>query len=429
MNRGVTQLLTGAGALSLLGAAVWLGGHGRLKDEPVRVGVLHSRSGVLAGSEEPVVEATLLAVEELNAAGGVLGRRVEPVVADGESVPERFGRAARRLIQREGVVTIFGCWTSASRKAVLPVVEGSNHLLVYPMQFEGLEESPAVVYTGSAPNQVLTPAAYWVVRNLGRRVYLVGTPSYYTRASQAILGDQIRMLDGETVGAEEFDGDAAGSDVRELAKRIERSGATAVVSTLDGHSAAALVEVLRERGKGPERLPAMLVGLSEAETAGKAAEPLVGHYSAWSYFESLGTAENQAFVKAFRARYGAGRAVGDAMQTAYFGVKLWAEAVKRAGSTEPKAIREAMAGRSWQAPEGAVYVDPETRYTWRRLRIGRLKGRGQFEVKWETEGAIEPTPYPGTRSRGQWREWLAAETGVKAMAWRGGEEARHAALP
>jgi len=421
MGSGATRLIAALAALALVVGGAWSLRQMDARKDPVRLGILMSRSGPMAASEEPVVEAALLAVEELNEQGGLLGRPVEAVEADGASDPAVFARQAGKLITDAGVSTILGCWTTASRKAVRAVVEARNNLLIYPMQFEGLEQSKSVIYTGAAPNQSLVPAVGYAVGRLGRRVFLVGTASFYTQASMEIAADHAKMLGAEVVGRQMFGAESGEPELQELVRAVAASKADVLISTLSGDVAAALLARLRQRGLGPERLPAMLIGLSEPEAARPAAGPLVGHYSAWSYFQSLPGADNTQFLRRFRARYGAHRVVGDAMQTAYSSVGLWAQAVRLAHSTDPRIIREAILSQSVAAPEGAVQVDPNTQYTWRRARVARLNADRQFEVLWESAGALEPVPYPGSRHKAEWEAWRRAASGesTTAQAWAG----------
>jgi len=420
MGSGGTRLIAALAALALVAGGAWVLLRMGRAQEPVRLGILMSRSGAMAESEEPVLEAALLAVEELNQRGGLLGRRVEAVVADGASDPEVFAREARSLITKARVSTILGCWTTASRKAVRAVVEAQGNLLIYPMQFEGLEQSKSVIYTGAAPNQSLAPALGYAVERLGRRVFLAGTANFYTRASMEIAADHAKLLGAEVVGRRML-GEADEAELEELAREVAASRADVLVSMLSGDVAAALLARLKQRGLGPERLPALLIGLSEPEAARPAAAPLIGHYSAWSYFQSLPGEDNARFLQRFRARYGTGRVVGDAMQTAYLSVGLWAQAVRLARSTEPRLVREAFLSQSLAAPEGAVQVDSDTQYTWRRARVARLNGNRQFEVLWESAGPLEPVPFPGSRRRADWEQWsqLASGERTTAQAWAG----------
>jgi urea transport system substrate-binding protein len=372
---------------------------------PIKVGVLHSLSGTML-SETASVEATLLAIEEINQQGGVLGRRIEPVVVDGKSDGPTFAREAERLITREQVCTLFGCWTSASRKSVKPVVERHDHLLIYPMQYEGLEQSPNIVYTGAAPNQQVTPAVQWAFQRLGkRRFFLVGSDYIWPRASNAIIQDQLKVLGAEVVGEEYI---LLGSfDVGRLVDQIVRAKPDIIVETIAGDSKVAFYRALRKAGITPQRIPTISFSNPGQELRSVGVREMSGDYAAWNYFPTIATAQNRAFVDRFRARYGPQRLLTDPMEASYFGVHLWAQAVAAAGSADVRAIRQAIKNQSFQAPEGLVRIDPQTQHTWKTVRIGKMTDEGNFEIIYCSEGPIRPIPYPPSRSRAEWESFLA----------------------
>ena len=374
--------------------------------EPVRVGVLHSTTGTMAVSEAAVLEATLLAVEEINAAGGLLGRPVEAVVADGRSDPEHFAAEAERLIAEERVSVIFGCWTSASRKAVKPVVELRNHLLFYPLQYEGLEQSPNIVYTGAAPNQQVMPAVSYALRHFGPRVFLVGSDYIFPRAANEIIRDQVAALGGEVAGEEYVP--LGATDFAAVAAAVAAAQPDVILNTVNGDSNAALFRALRAAGITSDRTPTVSFSLGENELAQMGTADKAGDYAAWNYFQSVDTPENREFLAAFRARHGAERVVSDPMEAAYFGVWLWARAVEQAGTTDPPAVLAAIRGEGMQAPGGLVYVDGPTQHTWKHVRLGRIRPDGQFDIVWSSENPVRPMPFPLLRARSGWEDWLRA---------------------
>ena len=372
---------------------------------PIRVGILHSLSGTMAISEKSVADASLLAIEEINENGGLLGRTVEPVLADGRSDWPTFAREAEKLIIEEKVSVVFGCWTSASRKTVKPVFEKHRHLLFYPVQYEGLEQSPHIVYTGAAPNQQIIPAVKWCFDNLGKSFFLVGSDYVFPRTANAIIRDQITALRGEVVGEEYF---LLGSDdVRDVVAKIVESRPAVILNTINGDSNVAFFKALRQVGIAATDVPTMSFSIAEDELRSMDAALMAGNYACWNYFQSVDSAENRTFVEAFKSRYGADRVTDDPIEAGYFGVHLWAQAVTEAGAEEVDEVRARIADQSYAAPGGIVYVDPRTRHTWKTVRIGRIRRDGQFDVVWSSGAPVRPVPYPGHRSRSAWDALLS----------------------
>ena len=394
-------------ALALLGGGYATDRALRAPGPPIKVGILHSLSGTMAVSEKAVVDATLLAIEEINARGGLLKRRLlVPVVADGASDGPTFAREARRLIEQEKVQVVFGCWTSASRKTVRPVFEATDHLLFYPVQYEGLETSPNIFYTGAAPNQQIIPAVKWAFDTLGKRVFLVGSDYVFPRTANAIIRDQVQALRGEVVGEEYLP--LGGTDAKAIVQSIADARPDVILNTINGDSNLAFFAALRAAGITSARIPTISFSISENELLAMDRPALAGDYAAWNYFQSLPAGENQRFLRRFRARFGADRVVSDPMEAAYFGVQLWAQAVQEAGDPAPRATRVALRDQSLHAPEGAVITDPDTQHTWRSVRIGRIRADGQFDIVWDSGKPVRPVPYPIYRSPEEWNEFLAA---------------------
>jgi urea ABC transporter urea binding protein len=373
---------------------------------PIRVGVLHSRTGTMAISERPVIDATLLAIEEINDRGGVLGRPVEAVVEDGESNPSAFAAKAEKLITQDNVCTVFGCWTSASRKTVLPVFERHDHLLIYPVQYEGLEQSPNIVYTGAAPNQQIIPAVKWCATFLhAKRLFLVGSDYVFPRCANAIIGEAAASLGCEIVGEEYLL--LGASDAGPIVQRIVETQPDVILNTINGDSNIAFFRSLRSAGVTSERVPTMSFSISEQELSSLSASDVAGDYAAWNYFYSIDRPQNTAFIERFQAAYGRERVTSDPMEAAYFGVHLWAQAVEEAGSDDVKAIRQALRHQEFDAPEGMVRIDPETQHTSKTFRIGRITSDGRFDVIYSSDSPIAPMPYPRIkRSKAEWDEFL-----------------------
>jgi urea transport system substrate-binding protein len=374
------------------------------KGPPIRVGILHSLSGMMADSEGGVVDGTMLAIEEINAAGGVLGRPIEAVEADGRSNPETFAAEAERLISAEGVLALFGCWTSASRKAVLPVVEQHDHLLFYPVQYEGLESSPNVVYLGASPNQQLLPAVKWAFVELGRSFFHVGSDYIFPRAASAVIRDLVAKLDGRVVG--EAFRPISSVDFREVVEQIKATAPAVILNTINGEGNIAFFRDLREAGITPRDIPTISFSIAEPEVLRLGLSEMTGDYASWNYFMSIDRPENRAFVERFRARYGSRRVTSDPIEAAYVGVHLWAQAAEEAGAADPSAVRSAIGGREFAGPGGLVKVDPENHHLWKVARIARLDDRGRFGVVNSSGSPIAPEPFPRSRSTEEWEALL-----------------------
>ena len=390
--------------LAGLGLFLIVGCTGPDAGEPIRVGVLHSLSGTMAFSESDVADATLLAIEQINADGGVLGRPLEPILRDGASDWDRFAELAEDLIVNEEVAVIFGCWTSACRKTVLPVFERLDHLLFYPVQYEGLESSPNIVYTGAAPNQQIVPAVKWAMDHLGDRFFLVGSDYVFPRAAHAIMRDQITSLRGDIAGEDYI---LLGStEVDKVVDSILSTQPDVILNTLNGDSNVAFFETLRARGVTPEDIPTISFSIAEVELQAMGSEAFVGDFAAWNYFQSLDDTANRAFVAAFRDAHGPERVVTDPMEAGFIGVQLWAAAANLAGDPAPVAVRSALPGLSLIAPQGPVSIDPVSQHLWKTVRIGQIRGDGQFDIVWQTPKPVRPLPYPPYRSVPEWQQFL-----------------------
>lgn len=384
-------------------------------DRPIRVGVLHSLTGRMASSELPVVDATRFALDELNAAGGVLGRPVEVLVADGRSDPATFAEEAERLIGTEDVSVVFGCWTSACRRTVAPVFEASESLLFYPLQYEGLEESAHIVYMGAASNQQIIPAISWARRNRFRSAFLVGSDYVYPRAANAIIHDELERLRGTVVGEDYVP--LGSTDFDAIVRRINDVQPDIILNTINGaESNVAFFESLRDAGISVDDIPVLSFSVSEIDLSGDSGA-MVGHYVAWSYFQSVDTAANLAFVAKFKDAFGADRAVAAPMVSAYVGAHMWAQAVEAAGSPDPAAVMEHVGGASFNGPDTMVHIDAENLHTWKPIRIGRIREDGQIDILWNSGIPIRPEPYPTLRSPEQWHAFLQGLQDEWGGAW------------
>lgn len=370
------------------------------QEETVRVGIIHSLTGTMADSESPLVNATLMAIEEINAQGGLLGRRLEPVVMDGASDWQRFAENTRQLITEQKVKAVFGCWTSACRKTVKPIIEQHDQLLFYPLQYEGLEHSDNIVYTGSTPNQQIAPAIEWALANLGKRFYLVASDYVFPRAASRQMRPQIIGLGGEITG-EKFK-PLGSTDFSDVISDISHSRPELIINTINGNSNVAFYKALLEAGI---TTPTLSFSITEAELQHIDAKAISGHYAAWSYFQSLPLPENRAFIRHFRERFGASQVTSDPMVAAYSGVYLWANAVRIADTFEPSIIKDQIHGMRFQSPQGMLTVSAENHHLLKSLHIGRVREDGQFDIIW-SEKLIRPQPYPPYLSEAEWESFL-----------------------
>jgi urea transport system substrate-binding protein len=372
--------------------------------EPLKIGVLHSLTGTFSASERAMVNAILLAVEEINQAGGVLRRKVEPVVKDPHSDDQLAAALAEKMITEDRVVAVFGCWSSSARKSVLDVVKRRDHLLIFSSIYEGLEDSPFVVYIGGAPNQQLQPAIRYAYSDLQRRkFFLVGSDYVYSRAAHQILRDEAEKLNAQIVGEEYVP--LEGTAFAEVVRKVKESGADMVMNTTDGTSNIAFFQAMRAGRIKPRDVPTMWLGIGEEEIMAMAVKEMVGDYAASPYFQSIDNPVNEAFLKRYRARYPY-RRVSDATEASYNAVYLWKQAVEAAKSADPPRVREAFKGQSLDAPEGRVRIDPKNLHAWRSARIAHINADLKFEVEYTTPRPLAPEPFPATRTRRQWEAYL-----------------------
>lgn len=377
----------------------------------IRIGVLHSLSGSMATSEKPLVDALQLAIEEANATDGIQGQKIEAVVVDCRSDPTYCAQQAERLITKEKVKVLFGCWTSACRKAVKPVVEKYQHLLFYPVQYEGMEQSPNIIYTGAAPNQQIIPAVLWALNELGKRVYLAGSDYVFPRTANIIIKD-ILAAQGAVLAGERYLplGEIA---MDELVSDIVKQRPDMVLNTITGDSNIAFFRALDKAGITADKIPVLSFSIAEVELVAKHALMMAGHYTAWGYFQSIQSPQNQAFVQRFRDRFGQQAVLDDPMEASYIGLHLWVQAAREAGSAEPAQVQRTILRQSLLAPEGVVSLDPATRHLWKMARIGKARSDGQFDIVWDSGRPLEPAPFPAYRSREEWSQLLQTVDGMK----------------
>jgi len=377
--------------------------------ETIKVGVLHSLSGTMAISETVLKDTVLMAVEEINAKGGVLGKKLEPVVVDPASNWPLFAEKARQLISKDKVVVTFGCWTSVSRKSVLPVYEELNSLLFYPVQYEGEELSKNVFYTGAAPNQQAIPAVEYLMSKDGgnaKRWVLLGTDYVYPRTTNKILRSFLHskgVADADIMEEYTPFGHADYQSIIAKIKKFSSEGKkTAVVSTINGDSNVPFYKELGNQGLKATDVPVVAFSVGEEELRGVDTKPLVGHLAAWNYFQSIKAPANDEFIKKWTAYAKAKGIAGhkdkaltnDPMEATYIGIYMWKQAVEKAKSTDTDKVIAAMAGQTFKAPSGITStMDPKNHHLHKSVFIGEVKADGQFNVVWKTPGPVKAQPW------------------------------------
>ena len=359
--------------------------------DTIPVGILHSLTGTMSISEVSVRDAELLAIEEINKAGGVLGKQLKPIIEDGASDWPTFAEKAKKLLQKDKVAAIFGGWTSSSRKAMLPVIEAEKGLLWYPVQYEGLESSPYIFYTGATTNQQIIPAVSWLLKEKGKKFFLLGSDYVFPRTANKIIKEQLKA-EGGTLVAEEYT-PLGHTDYNAIISKIKQEKPDVVFNSLNGDSNVAFFKQLKDAGISAKDLTTMSVSIAEEEIRGIGASTLEGHYAVWNYFQTTDTPQNKKFVAAYKAKYGKDRVTDDPIEAGYFAVYLWAEAVKKAKTTEVEAVKAAAKGIEFEAPGGKVKVDGENQHVYKTVRIGQVMADGQFKEVWNSGQPLKPDPF------------------------------------
>ena len=375
----------------------------------IKVGVLHSLSGTMAISETALKDTALMTFDEINAAGGVLGKKLEPVVVDPASNWPLFAEKARQLIAQDKVAAVFGCWTSVSRKSVLPVFKELNGLLFYPVQYEGEELEKNVFYTGAAPNQQAIPATEYLMSKAGggaKRFVLLGTDYVYPRTTNKILRAFLKSKGGADADILEEYTPFGHADYQTIIAKIKKFASegkkTAVVSTINGDSNVPFYKELGNQGLKATDVPVVAFSVGEEELRGVDTKPLVGHLAAWNYFMSLKNPANDDFTKKWAAYAKAKGIAGhkdkpltnDPMEATYIGIYMWKQAVEKAKSTDTDKVIAAMAGQTFKAPGGFTStMDMKNHHLHKPVFIGEVKADGQFNVVWKTKGPVKAQPW------------------------------------
>ena len=357
----------------------------------VKVGSLNSLSGTMAISEVTVRDAIKLAVDEINAAGGVLDKQIQIVGEDGASEPTVFAEKAEKLISSDCVAAVFGGWTSSSRKAMLPVFESNNALLYYPVQYEGLESSKNIFYTGATTNQQIVPALDYLKEKGTKSLYLVGSDYVFPQTANRII-KAYAAANGMEIKGEDYT-PLGSTDFSTIVNKVRTADADAVFNTLNGDSNVAFFREYKNVGLTPQAMPVVSVSIAEEEVGGIGVQNITDQLTAWNYYQTIDTPVNNAFVAAYKKAYGENKPTSDPMEAAYVSVYLWKNTVEKAGSFDVKAIQDNAGGVSFDAPEGKVTIDGENNHITKTARIGEIKPDGLIYTVWESPAPIEPDPF------------------------------------
>ncbi|APW38851.1 urea ABC transporter substrate-binding protein [Rhodoferax koreense] len=406
-RRFTLKALSAATAVTAVAAMTGLSALPAYAQDTIKVGVLHSLSGTMAISETVLKDTVLMAIDEINAKGGVLGKKLEPVIVDPASNWPLFAEKTKQLLGQDKVAVIFGCWTSVSRKSVLPVVEEMNGLLFYPVQYEGEELSKNVFYTGAAPNQQAIPAVDYLMSKAGggaKRWVLLGTDYVYPRTTNKILRAYLKSKGVKESDIDEKYTPFGHSDYQTIVadiKKFSAGGKTAVVSTINGDSNVPFYKELGNAGLKAKDVPVVAFSVGEEELRGVDTKPLVGHLAAWNYFMSIKSPANTEFIKKWSDYAKAKKLPGsdkpltnDPMEATYIGINMWKQAVEKAKSTDTDKVIAAMAGQKFNAPSGIVSeMDAKNHHLHKSVFIGEIKADGQFNVVWKTPGPVKAKPW------------------------------------
>lgn len=407
MKRFLAVLSAAALAATMLTACGSGGGSSSGDGDTVKVGLLHSLTGSMAISEKSVRDAEVLAIKEINAAGGVNGKQIEYVEEDGASEPSTFATKAEKLIDSEGVSTIFGCWTSSSRKAVKPIVEEYGSLLWYPVQYEGMESSSNIVYTGAAPNQQIVPAIDYLLDQGYKKFFLLGSDYIFPRTANMIINAQLEAKGAKAVGEEYADMDQ--TDFAAIISKIEAAKPDVIINTLNGTGNVSFFKQMSEKNYTSKDYMTMSFSIAEEEVATIGADILKGHMVSWNYYQTTDTEKNKEFVKAYKDAYGENRVTSDPAEAAYDAVYLWKAACEKADSFEPEDVIKAVESGeiSFDAPEGTVTIQGDNHHLVKPVRIGQVGDDGLINEIYATD-PVAPDPYLSTY------EW-AVKAGIQPL--------------
>ncbi|MCW8307205.1 transporter substrate-binding domain-containing protein [Acidiphilium sp. PA] len=360
---------------------------------PWRVGLLFSKTGITSVIEQTQLQASILAIEEINAAGGINGRELQAIHYDPGSSTTAFAQHAKRLMIDDGVTTIFGCYTSSSRKAVLPVVERLNGLLWYPTLYEGFEYSPNIIYTGAAPNQNSVVLSQYLLKTYGTRFFLIGSDYIYPRESNRVVGELVRMAGGAVVGERYVGLRAQRRDFLPLMRECRQVQPSVIFSTVVGEATTHLYQAYADAGFDPRIMPIASLTTTEAEIGAMGPDVGCGHITAAPYFEAIDSDVNRAFVRRYKKRFGSDQTTNMCVEAAYFQIHIFARALAMTNSIETDCLRPMVLGAAFDAPQGQITINPLCGHTDLWTRLGRANGDGKFDIFWQSRMPVDADPY------------------------------------
>jgi len=373
-----------------------------IQKDTIKVGLLYSKSGTMATEEHNIREIVHFAIEQINQQGGILSQRVEIIEYDGKSNPKNFEKGAQFLIDQE-VKTIFGCWTSASRKAIKPLIEKNNALLFYPVQYEGFEKSPNIIYLGLSANQQINPTITFIKKNHGKRIFFVGSDYIYPRMTFLYLSELAKLIGIDIVnsyfvplGNQEFD---------DIIQSIEKLQPDAIINTLNGDSNHAFFTSLQQKGIRAKEIPVFSTSIDETRFPSMDSDALQGHYITSSYFNTLQNSDNHTFKEKLQKRFGSQFTLTESGYNSYLGVQLWAKALRRAGSSEEiNKIKTLLKGDSMKSITGIVYLDRDNNHLHKNISIGKIN-KESIDIVWSSNNLIKPTPFPSFKKEEFWIDY------------------------
>lgn len=392
-------------SMAVLGITAILWQHPFWFKSSIKIGLLHSQTGPMAGNEQRLLNAELLAIDEINAQGGIHGRKLQPIIADGASDELVFEKEALRLVTQEKVEMIVGCWLSAARKRVKDVVEKYNNLLLYPVNYEGLEESRNIIYSGATPNQSIIPGVTWCFNNVGKRFFLIGISSLASRSMHKIIELHVEALGGEIVGKEYMT--VRDTVTKEDIQKIVESKPDIIINTLSGALNISFFKELLEAGISSEQIPTMSVRMSQADFDKFELKSIIGAYVLFNYAAESQYPFNIRFIENYKKKYGKESRIGEAGQSAYSIVHMWAQAYQQVGSSKPEDIIPVMKRLTYQSPSGIIYL-AENQNCWQDTIISKLAYNGELMPIWKSARSIHPEIYPPYLTKNEWNDFLTS---------------------
>lgn len=358
----------------------------------VKIGILCSLTGDMAEVEIPLVNATQLAIDEINNKGGVIGRQIEAIVYDGASDSKIFAEGAERLLSVDKVSTIFGCSTDVSLNLIKPYIDANSGLLFYPYETTKVEDFEGIVYLGAVPNQQTIPAITWCIKNIGKRIFLIGSDYDFSKNTNVLIKKIVTALGGQILGEKYIENE--NNDVKEIVRNINEAKPDVVINTIKGRANKSFLEELKNQNIASSHIPVMSLCIGEVEMKSFGiADSYLGHYVCWNYLQGLENVSNKSFIEKYKKKYGEDSVISDHMVLAYIAVYLWYLAAEEINSVSPIFVKNSIKGSAYDSPMGMVYLDINNFHLWKGVSIGKCNAIGQFDVVWSLNQMIRPVSY------------------------------------